>query len=578
MKLLKFERHRALRKARVQNRTWTFIVLTAVAGILLLVARGVADTIGWDRATQGFVGRHLLSSGDCPVDDNGDLVYYSWTQKKNGGVILYFIGVIYFFLGIAIVCDDFFVASLEKISEMLHLSEDVAGATFMAAGSSAPELFSSIMALAIPSAGSDVGVGTIVGSAVFNVLMIIGLTAVFAGRTLLLDWKPLARDGIFYAGSIITIIIFFNDGVIRWWEGMIMVLLYAVYVLFMVYNTRIFDWLDRKVSKKVQPSEDTETGNSSGKKPATEGAEGDSIPAINEGDGQGDGGDEEEQNKERSPFTPPQRYKDYPLWLLSVPWYFLFSITVPDCSKPFWEKWYLVSFSVSVVWIGFIAYFMVDWCVAIGCILGIPNSVMSVTVLAAGTSIPDAISSIVVGKQGQGDMAVANAIGSNIFDIWIGLGLPWWIFLLVADIRNTSFGLCVTTKELLPNVLILAGVLIFYVSLIVVCKYKLFFISGVMFIILYCGFAAWQIGGVWIADVYKADEPEPRQCFCNLANSKFIPQSCLNSQTVLRNELNGDSDLNQTIYEEYFTRKNITNKNATWDPSNWGNLLRPEDH
>ena len=40
---------------------------------------------------------------------------------------MYFIGVIYLFLGIAIVCDDFFVASLEAISEKLKLSEDVAG-------------------------------------------------------------------------------------------------------------------------------------------------------------------------------------------------------------------------------------------------------------------------------------------------------------------------------------------------------------------------------------------------------------------------------------------------------------------
>ena len=60
----------------------------------------------------------------------------------------------------AIVCDDFFVPSLEVISERLELSEDVAGATFMAAGSSAPELFTSIAGVTVES---DVGVGTIVG-------------------------------------------------------------------------------------------------------------------------------------------------------------------------------------------------------------------------------------------------------------------------------------------------------------------------------------------------------------------------------------------------------------------------------
>ena len=54
----------------------------------------------------------------------------------------------------------------------LGISEDVAGATFMAAGGSAPELFTSMIGVFI--AFSDVGIGTIVGSAVFNILFVIG--------------------------------------------------------------------------------------------------------------------------------------------------------------------------------------------------------------------------------------------------------------------------------------------------------------------------------------------------------------------------------------------------------------------
>uniref|UniRef100_A0A668AZL4 Sodium/calcium exchanger membrane region domain-containing protein n=1 Tax=Myripristis murdjan TaxID=586833 RepID=A0A668AZL4_9TELE len=84
------------------------------------------------------------------------------------------------FYALAIVCDDYFVPSLEKISENLQLSEDVAGATFMAAGSSAPELFTSLIGVFVTK--GDVGVGTIVGSAVFNILVIIGLSGIFAGQ------------------------------------------------------------------------------------------------------------------------------------------------------------------------------------------------------------------------------------------------------------------------------------------------------------------------------------------------------------------------------------------------------------
>ena len=52
--------------------------------------------------------------------------------------------LLYVFVALAIVCDVYFVTALERISERLRLSEDVAGATFMAAASSAPELFISL--------------------------------------------------------------------------------------------------------------------------------------------------------------------------------------------------------------------------------------------------------------------------------------------------------------------------------------------------------------------------------------------------------------------------------------------------
>ncbi|CAF1154442.1 unnamed protein product [Brachionus calyciflorus] len=60
----------------------------------------------------------------------------------------------------------------------LKLKEDVAGATFMAAGTSAPELFTSLIGVIF--AKSDIGTGTIVGSAIFNVLFIIAICALSA--------------------------------------------------------------------------------------------------------------------------------------------------------------------------------------------------------------------------------------------------------------------------------------------------------------------------------------------------------------------------------------------------------------
>lgn len=51
--------------------------------------------------------------------------------------------------------------------------------------------------------------------------------------------------------------------------------------------------------------------------------------------------------------------------------------------------------------------------------------------LLVGTSIPDALSSVLVARDGKGDMAVSNAIGSNVFDILLGLGFPWLLATLV---------------------------------------------------------------------------------------------------------------------------------------------------
>lgn len=69
----------------------------------------------------------------------------------------------------------------------------------------------------------------------------------------------------------------------------------------------------------------------------------------------------------------------------------------------------------------------------IGTTLGIPDTVMGLTFVAAGVSIPDALSSMAVIKEGYGDMAVSNAVGSNVFDILICLGLPWLIQTTIID-------------------------------------------------------------------------------------------------------------------------------------------------
>ena len=56
---------------------------------------------------------------------------------------------------------------------------------------------------------------------------------------------------------------------------------------------------------------------------------------------------------------------------------------------------------------------------------------MGLTLLAAGTSVPDLITSVLVAKEGKGDMAVSSSIGSNLFDVTVGLPLPWLLFTVI---------------------------------------------------------------------------------------------------------------------------------------------------
>lgn len=168
-------------------------------------------------------------------------------QRRNGAIILHVLGVVYMFVALAIVCDEFFVPSLDVIIEKLDIQDDVAGATFMAAGGSAPELFTSVIGVFVSF--DDVGIGTIVGSAVFNILFVIGMCALFSKTVLTLTWWPLFRDCFFYSASLVTLIIFFKDNLIEWYEALVLFCFYIAYVSFMKWNQPMERWVKKIIYK-----------------------------------------------------------------------------------------------------------------------------------------------------------------------------------------------------------------------------------------------------------------------------------------------------------------------------------------
>lgn len=172
-----------------------------------------------------------MNHGDYPTD------LFTVEERRQGFVVLHMFGMLYMFIALAIVCDEFFVPALTVITEKLEISDDVAGATFMAAGGSAPELFTSVIGVFVSH--SNVGIGTIVGSAVFNILFVIGMCALFSKEVLNLTWWPLFRDVSFYIIGLLMLIYFFLDNEISLGESISLLMCYTFYVTFMKFNAKV---------------------------------------------------------------------------------------------------------------------------------------------------------------------------------------------------------------------------------------------------------------------------------------------------------------------------------------------------
>ncbi|CAB1339889.1 unnamed protein product [Coregonus sp. 'balchen'] len=376
----------------------------------------------------------IVAPKDCPINyKEGEMVMaaikefpedlFTNNERKSGAVLLHIAAALYMFLALAIICDDYFVTSLEKICEKLDLSEDVAGATFMAAGSSAPELFASVIGVFITH--GDVGVGTIVGSAVFNILCIIGVCGIFAGQ-------------------------FIYDEKVVWWESLVLVLMYCGYILIMKFNQSLQKLFTGKGGKDKNQANGNAAASSEMEdgKTACYGDDDPSLPilstaAVKPSKAYSRGSvvmvDEimhDSPPKLRFPeaglrvmvtshFGPKTRLRmasrliitegangvetqvlegkvdiengNVPEDKPAVEEQENETISPFHIPGPRWEKFFMISFFLSTVWIAVFSYFMVWMVTIIGYTLGIPDVIMGITFLAAGTSVPDCIASLIVG-------------------------------------------------------------------------------------------------------------------------------------------------------------------------------------
>mmetsp|Transcript_83782 Transcript_83782/g.261753 ORF Transcript_83782/g.261753 Transcript_83782/m.261753 type:complete len:550 (+) Transcript_83782:48-1697(+) len=410
-------------------------------------------------------------------------------------VILHCIGIGYMLLGLNTVCDVYFTGALEVMVTEWNIKPDVAGATFMAAGGSAPEFFTSLIGTTWVI--SDVGFSTIVGSAVFNVLFVIGLCGWAAREEIPLTWWPLARDCTYYIFGLSLLAAFASDEKIGLIEAVILFLAYIVYCIIMYFNERlesIFHSKVRHLAKRVAPDDQpapakakertqiepgenpaeltncvvvagpstygkqdqektpiertssvessTMTGSSTNAGITPSAQTQTEVVAVSLNRGQSGVAEEEKlEPAEAEEDSDDGNIIDFPdddslvnkiLWFFSlpvnVPVYFL----LPKPHKG--GNVFVATFLLSLVWIAGFAFLLVWWTHTLGQVLGVKDVIMNFTLLAMGTSIPDAASSVAVARNGEGDMAVSSSIGSNVFDILVGLPVPWIIKVLIEGV------------------------------------------------------------------------------------------------------------------------------------------------
>jgi K+-dependent Na+/Ca+ exchanger-like protein len=461
----------------------TCVTMALIVGVSHMTRRAEDTSLSLGGGVEIEGHRHLSATGPFATVCTPGI-----RDRGAGYAVGMFFATIYIFAGLGVICDDFFVPALEMISEKLHLSDDVAGATFLAAGSSAPELFTSVadtFAATEGKGGEGFGMGTIVGSAMFNILVIVALSAAVVPEAVKVDPRPIMRDCGFYATSIALLMAFMNDGVIEAWEAIIMVVVYALYIVYMVFNQSIANSFlcakcspprERQVSGEIEMAKKGEAG----------GAPADVETDNKDTNGEKKDDDEEDDNDPDKYF---QRFEmpgsdtslfDKVYWVLTLPLSAAMTLTTPDCSKTLCKNLYVATFIISIGWIGFLCLLMVKTAADIGCVAGIDPAIMGICVLAIGTSVPDAMGSVIVAREGKADMAIANAIGSNVFDILLGLGVPWTIKTLAvgSNIMVDNCGIFVA-------VAILFGTLGAFFSVLFLNKWNFDPRAGTIFVIIY---------------------------------------------------------------------------------------------
>ncbi|GAA4828595.1 hypothetical protein [Algivirga pacifica] len=285
--------------------------------------------------------------------------------------------------------DGFEVAS-DYLGGRMNLEGGVKGATINAIGSSLPELFTTFFFLVVlqDTAGFAAGIGTTAGSAVFNA-MIIPASVILAvyftlNKRVKVNPRVILRDGLYLIFVEVVLIFCLESSLLRWQHGVLLMGLYLIYLATLKF-VKVTDEEEEEEDDDWQPTE---------------------------------------QAMLKAFFTLDLQH-----------------LLLKEKSLNGSRAARLLILSVIVM--GVACHMLAEACTLLGKGLGMPPFIVAIIFASAATSVPDTVLSIKDARKGNYDDAVANALGSNIFDICFALGLPLAIYTLF----NGPIDMAVSTEE-----------------------------------------------------------------------------------------------------------------------------------
>ena len=361
------------------------------------------------------------------------------------------------FLGLAAIVDNFLVPAVYSLRKVFGWTDDQMG-TVISFVSSAPELSVSAVSLFLAATtgnadSGSMGPGTVIGSALFSILFIVGASSWFTTKKL--SWAAIIRDMVFYILAVIAVYIVVLDQTIVWWEPIILLGLFGIYSLIVTKWKNILTWLDANVSAKIV-DEDAEIAKILAKELEIK--------------------EEEKLHIRQEKWTLGNSLSKVLSYL-----YFVLSAN-SNIWKVVWN------IALSIAFVVFFSTLMVDNAVIFAKQLNISPVIISLTILAAGTSIPDLLASLKTAREGFGDTAIANAVGSNIFDVLANLGLTWGIGILI-----TGKALAVDTNNLNSSIILLLAATVSLVLVMIAKKFHLGKVVSVILMFSYVLYVAYEI-------------------------------------------------------------------------------------